>query len=314
MRPLRSSPRVLRSALASVAVAAVLAACAPASSSPTAAPGGGSDIGSVVALDILTTLALLHLGVVPSGAPNIDDELAVTFGAELAPTADIGREGELDVERLLALAPDLVIGVDFGDGDADAVRSSGLTFVEMPFAPYGWREHHLAVGDAVGAGELAREQVEEAEARLAELDAAVPDGTVLGVVSRTGDGGLWFLTGWFPADVLDAAGFLLPAGNRFEPDAVDPTTFEGGTVTLSAERVGELADADVLLVARGAGGSAAGSALEELESDPLAATLPAVERGATAEVGFDVWGYQSVGNVLRIAEDIETLVLPHLGS
>lgn len=72
-----------------------------------------------------------------------------------------------------------------------------------------------------------------------------------------------------------------------------------------------LADADVLLVTRRA--ETTGEIdLDTFATMALADQLPAVQAGAVAEIGFDVWVSQSVGNVLLIADDIERFVLPHL--
>lgn len=70
----------------------------------------------VVAIDVLTTLALAHLGVTPIAAPNIAFGSYTTVGDLLDGVADIGTENKPDIERILADAPDLVVGPRTGPG------------------------------------------------------------------------------------------------------------------------------------------------------------------------------------------------------
>jgi iron complex transport system substrate-binding protein len=82
----------------------------------------------------------------------------------------VGGLGAPNVERLLALAPDLVVATDFErDELADVLRESGIEVLEVKIASFeGLFEAFLAIGRATGKVARAEEAVGAMRARLGQ--------------------------------------------------------------------------------------------------------------------------------------------------
>ena len=183
----------------------------------------------VVVVGLTDQDALLALGTVPVGVTYWYGDKAL---------------GGINVEKIPALAPDLIIGQYSGITQKEYDLLSALApTVAQPggYADYGapWDEATLTIGKAIGRPEAAVELVDGVKARIAEEAAAHPefDGKS-GVVVAPYEG--LFVYG--PQDprnqILMQLGFEFPEGLL----GAEGEEF-GGSV--SAERTAELEDVDV---------------------------------------------------------------------
>lgn len=211
---------------------------------------------------------------------------------------------EIDLERLTALAPDLIIG---SRSRVEELHPQ-LTRIAPTVAYLNtadrvrWRDSALTVGELLGARP-------ELERRLAGLDAAVKDFTErhadalkqrsVALVRFTAEE-VRILTGViFPSDLIAHWGVRRPPSN--EPKEADATY-----ISLSRETVPVLADADTILYFSGGGGFAkeSGELFAEVTEGPLWRRLPAVKAGRAHQVNALNWwdGYSTSAAHACLAE------------
>lgn len=202
---------------------------------------------------------------------------------------------EIDLERLTALAPDLIIGSRSRVEELyPQLTKIAPTVAYLNTADRArWRDTALTVGDLLGARP-------ELERRLTDFDSTVQEfieqhGEALrqrtvALVRFTAEE-VRILTGViFPSDLLAQLGVRRPASN--EPKEADATY-----ISLTRETVPVLADADTILYFSGGGGFAkeSGELFAEVTEGPLWGRLPAVKAGRAHQVNALNWwdGYST---------------------
>ncbi|BBG01284.1 MULTISPECIES: ABC transporter substrate-binding protein [Pseudonocardia] len=183
--------------------------------------------------------------------------------------------GEVDLEAVLALQPDLIVGRASNIEPVAEQLARIAPLVPAEIDETTWRPDLEAAGRWTGRSAQVDAAIARYEALVAEVRErhAAALGTALAVVLQPGEDGAWYSS---PSD-----GFLLQGrtlrelGGRPLPavEAVAPPT-PGGMSEFSAEQLGLLTDADVLMVASFTEGQRAG-----LEASPLWSRLPAVRAG-----------------------------------
>lgn len=263
--------------LSVLAVAPVLAACGSDSESDATPSGGGSSAAAeeaafpvtikhkfgettiekaperVVCIGLTDQDTLMALGVVPVAVTYWfgDEKLQGVYpwaeeylgDAEL-PTVLKDTSG-VELEKVAALAPDLIIGAYAGLTEQDYKKLSGMGVPVVAqsgdYADYGtpWDEAALTLGTAIGKPKAAQELIDGVKKRISDEAAAHPEfkGQTAGVV--TPYEGL-FLYG--PEDPRSR--MLLDLGFDLHPLITDADDSEFG-VSLSAERTSDLGDAGV---------------------------------------------------------------------
>lgn len=251
----------------------------------------------VIALDAGAGLqTCLEAGVSLIAAETLAGDVAVPEYLP-QPSADFEPLGfnEIDLERITALAPDLIIGSR--SRTEELYEPLSKIAATVPFQNTAdrvrWRDTALTVGDLLGARpEIERRLAEfgTAVAAFTDTHAARLDEVSIALVRFTSDE-VRILTGViFPADLLAQCGVRRPPSN--EPEDPDATY-----ISLSRESVPELADADVIIYFSGGGGFArdAGELFEDVTKGPLWGRLPAVAAGKAFEVNAVNWwdGYST---------------------
>ncbi|MFC7618962.1 ABC transporter substrate-binding protein [Microlunatus sp. GCM10028923] len=202
---------------------------------------------------------------------------------------------EIDLERLTALEPDLIIG------SRSRVEELYPQLTKIaPTVSYlntadrvRWRDTALTVGDLLGARpELERRLTafDTAAKEFAEQHAESLTERSVALVRFTADE-VRILTGViFPSDLLAQLGARRPASN--EPEEADATY-----ISLTRETVPVLADADTILYFSGGGGFAqeSGELFAEVTDGPLWRRLPAVKAGRAHQLNALNWwdGYST---------------------
>ncbi len=235
----------------------------------------------------------LALGVVPVGfaAANFGDDdgdgLLPWVEARLdeldaqAPTLFDEGDG-IDFEAVAASAPDVILAAYSGLSQADYETLSKIApVVAYPDGPWatGWRDMIRLNSAGMGMAEEGEALIARIEARIAEASAAHPE-----LAGKTA----MFLTHLDPTN-LSRISFYTDHDARVRffhdlglesPRFVKEISAEGRFAgEISAERIDELADVDIIV-------SYGGQPLvERLSAHPLTSRLPAVERGSLVMLG-----------------------------
>lgn len=197
-----------------------------------------------------------------------------TFADERGTSNVVGRVPasvprlKADLERLIALKPDLVVVSEYTDPDfLELLRRSGLRAHRMEGLrdPPGYRRAILALGDAVGARPRAEALVARFDARLAEL------GRLLSGARRPR---VFYWAGGMTAGAGTAIGALIESAGATNVGAEMGLE---GIARVGAERA-FVADPDVILLGTWPG------VRDDLLRTPLLSRLRAVREGRIVEM------------------------------
>jgi iron complex transport system substrate-binding protein len=307
-----------RSLLTSVGVAGLLTACGstpdaapPASGTRTVThPMGTTDVPvaprRVLSLDSNGALQVsLELGAPLVASETLDGAVPVP---PYLPAPSPGFESlgfnQLDLERVAALRPDLVIGNVQRVEEAYAQLSRIAPTVAYRNAGAGqdWRESVRTIGDMLGALPRVEERLAEYTARaeaVATRHADLIAGSTVALLRFTSSE-LRIVRG----EIFGAA-ILTHAGIR-RPPSTDTPGSSATYVALTEETIGVIADADVLLYFVGGGGSAldAEATAQRYLSGGLWQQLPAVRAGRVVELDPLAWwdGYSVSAGLACLTE------------
>lgn len=309
-----------RSLLASVGTAGLLTAC---SGAPEPAPSASGTravthpLGTtavpvapqrVLSLDSNGALQVsLELGAPLVASETLDGSVAVP---DYLPAPPPGFESlgfnQLDLERIAALRPDLIVGNVQRVEEAYTELSRIAPTVAYANAGAGqdWRESVRAIGDVLGARARVDERLAEYAARVdavATRHADLVAGSTVALL-RFASSELRIVRG-----EIFGASILAHAGIR-RPPSTDTPGPSATYVSLTEETVGVTADADVLLYFVGGGGSAldAAATAQRYLSGGLWQQLPAVQAGRVVELDPVAWwdGY-SVSAGLACLDELD---------
>lgn len=274
-QPIVATRRVVLAGLSAFAVAPLLAACGDdgeATGTDSPAPQAAADAfpvtiehkygkteltkapSRVVCVGLTEQDALLALGIVPVAVTKwFGDAPGYIFSWAQDRLGDTGSSGlpevledtnGVEVEKIAALAPDLIIGQYSGltEKDYQLLSQIAPTVAQSgEYADYGtpWDEMALTIGTAVGQGAKMREIVEGVKQQIADAAAAHPEFAGKKAMVVTPYEGL-FVYG--PEDPRSR--MLVDLGFEFPTDVFGGAGDEFGT-SLSAERTSDLDKVDV---------------------------------------------------------------------
>lgn len=310
-----------REFLAALAAAGLLTACGvPTGAGPSAAtrtvtdPNGRTvDVPAapqrVVALDPNRVVTdLVALGIVPVGATTNPSNPGAGFAETLGAGADgmepVGAVGEADLERVAALAPDLILHADdYQEIPVERLEAIAPT-VTYPRAPTGLLEPVRWLGGLLGREEqAARVERELRDAITARRDAIGLAGRRVAVVNLGNHEPGALVSVFGPA--TNAAEFVELLGATVVPDAVDGTAVGSGEVVeVSPELVpAALADAEFVLGLRYGGSAENDARFAERVADPVWGVVPAVTAGRVAFLDIQRAGGNTGVAGVRLALD-----------
>jgi iron complex transport system substrate-binding protein len=309
-----------RSLLTSAGVAGLLTACG---SAPDAAPPASST------RSVTHPLGTAEIPVAPQRVVSLDSNGALQVSLELGaplvasetldgsvpvppylPAPPPGFESlgfnQLDLERVAALRPDLVIGnvQRVEDAYAELSRIAPTVAYRNAGAGQDWRESVRTIGDVLGALPRVEERLAEYAARVEAVATRHADllaGSAVALLRFTSSE-LRIVRG-----EIFGASILAHTGIR-RPPSTDTPGPNATYVSLTEETVGVTADADVLLYFVGGGGSAldATDTVQRYLSGGLWQQLPAVRAGRVVELDPVAWwdGY-SVSAGLACLDELD---------
>lgn len=212
--------------------------------------------------------------------------------------------GELDIEQVASLEPDLIVGFYSGITDAEYELLSGIApTVTQPdtYVDYGmpWEEQLLETGRAVGRSAEAQAILDETLAKFEEIRAAHPEFEgKTALIGGPGEGGAFWAYG--PEDprsrLLTSLGFVYP-------EAVADVATDAFYVDISAEQ-GALLESDVFVQILNSGVTP-----EDLPANPVWDQLAMVQEGRVYTTSFDadVIGAFSFSSPLSLPWGLERL-------
>jgi ABC-type Fe3+-hydroxamate transport system substrate-binding protein len=273
------------------AATGVLAGCA--SGVRDSAPAG-----RLVTLDGATAALALLLGQTQVGTASFlsaDPLLPAIAQIQATPVTDVsGAGGGIEVERLAALRPDLLVG--FRSSGADPVLGELATLRTVERTGNSDADCHAL---AAGLGVEARHLLDDVHRRTAELGARLRAGRppTISILSPGLDGQSLFVLGTAtPAGaVVEGLGLPRPAAQR---GLIDPF------MQVSTERLPEH-DADLVLLLTGPTADPA-----FLRDQPLWQRLAAVQAGRVVEVDAMRWATMSCAlGTLWVLDDLAAVLL-----
>lgn len=252
--------------------------------------------------------AMLALGVTPVGAGTQGGTVESGFAPHLEGRVDgIEPLAWIDgapVEAIAALEPDLIFTYDADS--ADVLSEIAPVVPRGSWIGLEWKQDFLYVGEVLGLGDEAQAQLDDFEARAADLKeqlVEVTDGTTVLSPQVAYDHTQIYVDDdeSFSAAVLTELGFTLD--DVAERDAADG-------IAVSFEQLVDL-DADLLFwqVRQADDGSADVEGLEVLRSNPLFERIPAVAAERYYEVPNRPWYFPTILGATQILDDVEAALL-----
>ncbi|KKB11560.1 iron siderophore-binding protein [Devosia geojensis] len=235
----------------------------------------------VVVLTNEGTEAVVHLGVAPVGAVQswYADPWYEHIAAGLAETVPLGTETAVDLERLAALEPDLIIGSKVRQEKLyDQLSAIAPTVFSQTIGGV-WRENYELYADALGLAEKGTADLAAFDARVErlreELGPAVEEEISL-VRFSPGRTRLYFRDN-FPGVILAEIGFTRPAAQ--DKPGVGEEIGKERISDMAGDRIFYFSDADADSVAY----------LADWTGEPLWQSLAAVEAGKAHAADNLIW-------------------------
>lgn len=250
----------------------------------------------IVVLDPLFGLQMgMSLDLPIVGATRVDLASEETLPEGIA---DLGLFQSPDIEALLSLAPDLIIG-DAAMHGAFLPHLSMIAPTLLPDTP-DWRKYYRTIAAATGRETVAEAELAAFDAELATLRESLPEGRSVSFLRLTPGGFQTYVDGpsaYAPVRLLSEAGLQRPAFETVEDNTVmKRLTYEG----LAA------LEGDVLLYTAGPGDTTALEA--EVTAHPLWQALPQVREGRAYRVEAAHWlGFGGVDSARAVLADIRRI-------
>lgn len=256
----------------------------------------------VVVLDGPQLDAAISLGITPVGAvPAQPGPLPTYLGSAVDGIEIVGTISEPDLEKIVSLNPDLILGSKFRHEDIYPQLSAIAPTVFSDQVGTFWKQDFTLFADALGEADsgaaIAAAYADRATALGADLNATVPGMTISVIRFRADDVRLYFNTSFIGTVLIDLTLARPESQNR------DDERFEA----ISMERIKDV-DASVIFIT--SYGDPSKTELAQYIDDPLWQDLNAVQNGQIYWVNDETWmvaiGYLAAGMVL---DDIEGFLL-----
>lgn len=242
----------------------------------------------VVALDTVTLEYLLSLGIRPIG--TVSSAFAADLQQDLTGVADIGSTGEPNLEKILALQPDLIVGIDYYQtiySQSSQIAPTVLYEVEHSGK---WNEIFLNFAQMLQKGKAAQQVMNNYYTRLEQFKQQMGErlkNTEVSVVRIYPDQINLYLKDSFCGTILQDAGLPRPPAQAIA--ATDAQKQFGNPIQTSISR--ELlpqADGDVMFLWTGENtveaNQQAQKRLTQLKSDPLWRKMQVVQQNKIYQV------------------------------
>lgn len=236
----------------------------------------------IIALSVPTLGDALALGVKPIASMVYFDDPPPYLEKNLESIAVLGKEEQPNLEKILALKPDLIIGIKYSTEAIYSQLSQIAPTVVDDWEGYpSWRDHFDFVAEVLGKTEEAEQVWANYYERIELLKAAIGDRIQALEVSF-----VHICCGTIDIDLKNSfnGSILADVGLRRPP--AQAVSIEGGIILLSAERLMDI-NGDILFVATD--GEESQQKLAELKQDPLWKNIRAVQQNRVYPVNYPTW-------------------------
>ncbi|MBF2048474.1 MAG: iron-siderophore ABC transporter substrate-binding protein [Elainella sp. C42_A2020_010] len=236
----------------------------------------------VIALSVPTLGNALALGVKPIASIVYFDDPPPYLAKHLESIQILGKEEQPNIEKVLALKPDLIIGIKYATEAIYPQLSRIAPTVVDDWEGYpSWRDHFDFVAKVLGKTEAAKQVWANYYQRIEALKSALGD--------RLQDLEVSFVhicCGTIDIDAKNSfnGSILADVGVKRPPSQAAPIA--GGITSLSEERLMDI-NGDILFVATE--GEASLRKLAELKQKPLWKQLRAVQQNQVYPVNYPTW-------------------------
>ncbi|MBE9180608.1 iron-siderophore ABC transporter substrate-binding protein [Oculatella sp. LEGE 06141] len=258
----------------------------------------------IVTLSIPTLGHALSLGVKPIASTYINGDYVLPYLADKVEGIDAVGSDRPNLERLLTLKPDLIVGLDWEESIYPLLSKIAPTVLDDWGGTENWRDHFSFVAEVLGKQTEAQQAWDRYYQRIAELKSALGIGAASPEENRYSDKTISLIfvapgaifseaKGSFPDSILKDVGLQRPAAQ----DVVVPDT----QLQIGEEEL-EKVDGDILLI----GGLTENDKdrLEELKQKPLWQRLRAVQQNRVYVIDYMTW---RGGNLLAADAVIDDL-------
>ena len=237
----------------------------------------------IVTIDPTMLEAALALNQKPVGSPlNF-----VLSSMDKEGIVDLGDSEAINLERVLALKPDLILGTTDSSSPYSQLSQIAPT-VLVDFQHSGeWKEHFAFVGEVLGKSEEVEQVMADYYQRAKEFQKKLngdPSKTTVSVVRIYPTQIALYTKPGFIGTILEDVGLARPPSQDLNLSETKASKFSPIQYPIS-EEVLDKADGDVVFVVVGDWDRKIQEVLTSLKADPLWAKLDAVKQGKVYEVG-----------------------------
>ncbi|MBF2046291.1 MAG: iron-siderophore ABC transporter substrate-binding protein [Elainella sp. C42_A2020_010] len=254
----------------------------------------------IVATDEIALEILLALDVKPvaSGEPNLVSSRSRHLADKVAGVESLGKEEQLNLEKMVELKPDLILGFSVYS-EYYPIFSQIAPTVSLNYTHTGWKEELRQVANILNKSEKAEQLLADYQVRITAFQAAMGNRLTQTEVSvarfYTGSQISEFRTrSSFPGSVLDDMGLARPESQN---QSVKP---DQTYIDVSLERL-DLLDGDVMFAAVDPGAEAS---LKNFQKSPLWQTLKAVKNNRVYVVDSGYWIFGNILAANAILDDL----------
>lgn len=236
----------------------------------------------LIVLGVPTLGDALALGVLPIASIVYFDDPPPYLVNFLSSVQILGREEQPNLEKILALQPDLIIGMRYAtEAIYDRLTQIAPTVVDDWEGYPSWRDHFNFVATVLNKTEAAQQVWANYQQRIAALQTALgdrlPDLEISFVHICCGTIDI-DLSNSFNGSILTDVGFRRPEAQA--------APIAGGITSLSTERLMDI-ESDVLFIATD--GESSVQKMAELQRNPLWQSLRAVQQDRVYPVNYPTW-------------------------
>jgi len=256
----------------------------------------------VIVLDTAALDAAIALGVHPVGTiryGNAPDYL----GDAVENITVVGEDNQPNLEAILQLEPDLILGSKIASGKLyrQLSRIAPTILTEGSGREGEWQQNFQLYAEALGKGEQAKKLLADYHRQVADLQAQIgqPEVIEVSVIATSRDRIGAYTTGSFPGSILQDIGFSRnPTQDKLDAYAMQ----------LSRERLEDI-DGDFLFLIYSP--HLEGSrTLEAFSQDPIWSQLQTVQQNRICEVPNEVWiAGRSLLAAQQMLADVENCLL-----
>jgi iron complex transport system substrate-binding protein len=243
----------------------------------------------LVTLDSVSFANAIALEVQPVG--TVTSDFSRHLQAYSQGVQKVGQAGEPNLETVLTLKPDLILGLDYHQSIYNQVQQIAPTLL-LPFRHSGhWKETFQRYSQVLDREEKAEAVMAEYKQRVTELQSAIQaeysQSPTVSVIRIYPDGISLYLRDSFPGTILADVGLPRPPSQDLSATEANKIANNPIQKLISRELIPE-ADGDIIFIWTGEntveGKQQAQKQLTQLQADPLWQKLTAVQKGRVYQV------------------------------